>query len=148
MAESMTPGRGTAIVWFRRDLRLSDHYALLRACRDYDRVIPVFVLFEDAFSQRGKKNSDSWPLGGAQRWWLHHSLKQLDKSLQDRGSKLIFRHGDPLQEIPALVKQTGASAVLWHRIYEAQIAGIDDKILKVLEAAGCKALPHRGDLLH
>jgi deoxyribodipyrimidine photo-lyase len=146
--ESGVSARGTAILWLRRDLRLSDHYALLRACRDYDRVIPVFILFEDAFSQRGKKNSDSWPLGGAQRWWLHHSLRELDKSLNQLGSKLIFRQGDPLQEIPALVKETGATAVLWHRIYESQIAVMDDKILKVLEAEGCKGLPHRGDLLH
>ncbi len=148
MADSGASVRGTALVWLRRDLRLSDHDALLRACRDYDHVIPVFVLFEDAFSQRGKKNSDSCSLGGAQRWWLHHSLKQLDKSLKELGSKLVFRHGDPLQVIPSLVKETGASAVLWHRIYETQIAGMDDKILKVLEAGGCKAWLQHGDLLH
>lgn len=154
MIDSKAPARGTAILWLRRDLRLSDHYALLRACRDYDHVIPVFILFEDAFSLQGKKNSHSWALGGAQRWWLYHSLKQFDKSLKELGSKLILRHGDPLKEIPALVKETGASAVLWHRIYESQIAAMDDKVvesLSSLQGLGeitCKALPHSGDLLH
>ena len=34
----------TAIVWFRRDLRVHDHPALTAAARAADRVVPVFVL--------------------------------------------------------------------------------------------------------
>ena len=34
----------TAIVWFRRDLRVHDHPALAAAHREHDRVVPVFVL--------------------------------------------------------------------------------------------------------
>src|SRR3954466_6602839 len=33
-----------AIVWFRRDLRLHDHPALVTALREHDRVVPLFVL--------------------------------------------------------------------------------------------------------
>jgi len=33
----------TAIVWFRRDLRLHDHPPLVRALAEHDRVVPVFV---------------------------------------------------------------------------------------------------------
>jgi hypothetical protein len=32
-----------AVVWFRRDLRLSDHPALAKACRRHDCVVPLFV---------------------------------------------------------------------------------------------------------
>ena len=159
MAPKRDFSKGTAIVWLRRDLRLADHEALLQASRDFDHVIPVFVLFEDSFSlpntptTKNSANSAysnascSWPLGAAQRWWLHHSLKQLDKDLNEYGSRLIFRQGDPVKEIVALVKETGASAVFWHRIYEAQIAAIDDGVVKGLQAVGCKAFPKGGDLL-
>jgi deoxyribodipyrimidine photo-lyase len=34
----------TAIVWFRRDLRVHDHPALSAAHGEADRVVPVFVL--------------------------------------------------------------------------------------------------------
>ena len=34
----------TAIAWFRRDLRLHDHPALVAALASADAVIPVFVL--------------------------------------------------------------------------------------------------------
>jgi deoxyribodipyrimidine photo-lyase len=43
----MTPKGGrmpsTAIVWFRRDLRVHDHPALTAALEAADQVIPVFV---------------------------------------------------------------------------------------------------------
>lgn len=146
-AEKKGLAKGVAIVWFRRDLRLADNYALLRACRDYEKVIPVFVLFEDVLTTRGRKTDESWSLGGAQRWWLHHSLKQLDKALRDHGSRLILRHGDPVKEIAGLVKETGASAVLWHKIYEKGIAAVDEKVAQAVESAGATPLPHRGDLL-
>ena len=34
----------TAIVWFRRDLRIHDHPALVRALTESDRVMPIFVV--------------------------------------------------------------------------------------------------------
>ena len=34
----------TAVVWFRRDLRVHDHPALAAACREHERVVPLFVL--------------------------------------------------------------------------------------------------------
>src|SRR4051794_28659744 len=35
---------GTALVWFRRDLRVHDHPPLRAALDEHDRVVPVFVL--------------------------------------------------------------------------------------------------------
>src|SRR3954452_12927882 len=37
----------TALLWYRRDLRVVDHPGLTFAVREYDRVVPVFV-FDDA----------------------------------------------------------------------------------------------------
>jgi len=34
----------TALLWYRRDLRIADHPALTRAAREFRRVVPVFVL--------------------------------------------------------------------------------------------------------
>ena len=34
----------TAVLWFRRDLRLADHPALLAARDEADEVLPLFVL--------------------------------------------------------------------------------------------------------
>ena len=65
------------IVWLRRDLRLADHPAF-HAAAEAGPVIPVFVLDDETAGDR--------KLGGASRWWLHHSLEALGKSLARHGS--------------------------------------------------------------
>ena len=100
---------GPQILWFRRDLRLSDHAALLAAAQA-GPVIPVFIL-DDATPKHRK-------MGGASRWWLHHSLKSLDASLRAKGSQLILRRGKVTDILPALAKETSSTAVHCIRHYE------------------------------
>ena len=79
------------VLWFRQDLRLADNPALSYAATLGLPVIPVFVLAPD--DEEGE-----WPLGGASRYWLHHSLKSLDRSLRATfGSRLILRCPSPGQ---------------------------------------------------
>ncbi|MEB5506507.1 deoxyribodipyrimidine photo-lyase, partial [Burkholderia pseudomallei] len=61
-----------AVVWFRDDLRVSDHPALMRAAESGRPVIGVYVFDERAGGR---------PLGGAARWWLHGSLRALGAAL-------------------------------------------------------------------
>ena len=75
------------IVWFRQDLRLADNPALLAAAARGGPVTPVYIHAPD--------EEGDWPAGGASRWWLHHSLTALDKSLRNIGSRLIVRRASP-----------------------------------------------------
>jgi deoxyribodipyrimidine photo-lyase len=97
------------ILWLRRDLRLADQAALVAAVQA-GPVIPVFILDDE--TPRHRK------MGGASRWWLHHSLKSLDAALRAKGSRLILRRGNVADVIPALMAQTGAVAVHCIRHYE------------------------------
>ena len=92
----MTPS-GTSILWFRRDLRLSDHPALLRAVTGAARVLPVFVL-DPALLDEAKPRTQR----------LLASLAALSHAT--RGA-LVIRSGDPAHVIPALAKQVGAEQV-------------------------------------
>jgi deoxyribodipyrimidine photo-lyase len=100
----------TQILWFRRDLRLTDQAALLAAVESGEAVIPVFILDDETPKHRR--------MGGASRWWLHHSLLSLDADLQKLGSRLILRRGNVCDILPAIVAETGASAVHCIRHYE------------------------------
>jgi deoxyribodipyrimidine photo-lyase len=100
----------TQIIWFRRDLRLADQAALLAAVQSGEAVIPVFILDDETPKHRR--------MGGASRWWLHHSLTSLDADLQKLGLLLILRRGNVCEVLPALVAETGASAVHCIRHYE------------------------------
>ena len=43
------------IVWFRRDLRISDHPALLAAIESSDEIVPVFILDKSQIAKAGDK---------------------------------------------------------------------------------------------
>ena len=87
------------LVWLRQDLRLADQAAFAAAAAE-GPVIPVFVLDDDAPRHRR--------MGGASRWWLHHSLAALDADLRTRGSRLILRRGKAHEQLAAVARQTGA----------------------------------------
>jgi deoxyribodipyrimidine photo-lyase len=95
----MTPPN---ILWFRQDLRLSDQPALIAAAAE-GPVIPVYILDDDSPRQ--------WAMGGAQRWWLHHSLTALDESLRAKGSRLILRRGKCADVLAQLAQEVGAARV-------------------------------------
>ena len=97
------------IVWLRRDLRLADQPALYAAAQE-GPVICVYVLDDEGAGNRA--------MGGASRWWLHHSLQAMDRELGKHQAKLILRRGDAADEIARLAEETGAAAVHAIRHYE------------------------------
>ena len=99
----------TAIVWFRRDLRLADQAALLAAAGE-GPVIPVYILDDDTAKHR--------KMGAASRWWLHHSLLALDDALQAKGSRLILRRGKSDEVLAAVAQEVGTARVHALRHYE------------------------------
>ena len=97
------------IVWLRRDLRLADQPAF-HAAAQAGPVIPVYVLDDDRAGDRC--------MGGASRWWLHHSLAALERDLHRHHSQLILRRGDVVEQLCQLVEETGAAGVHANRHYE------------------------------
>ncbi len=97
------------LLWLRQDLRLHDQPALIAAARE-GAVIPVYIL-----DDTGPR---AWRMGGAQRWWLHHTLAAFSQALHDKGSRLILRRGEAVAELEALIEETGASRVHAIRHYE------------------------------
>jgi deoxyribodipyrimidine photo-lyase len=101
------PENSPVIVWFRQDLRLTDNPALDAAVRSGAPLLPVYVL-DDV-------NAGAHAMGAASRWWLHHSLAALDKSLN---GGLVFLKGDAKTILPRLARDTGATRIFWNRCYE------------------------------
>jgi deoxyribodipyrimidine photo-lyase len=88
-----------ALVWFRQDLRLADQAALAAAAAE-GPVIACYVLDDDT--------PGDWRIGGAQRWWLHHSLTALATALKAHGVPLVLRRGVAADEVAKLARETGA----------------------------------------
>ncbi|HXG48311.1 MAG TPA: deoxyribodipyrimidine photo-lyase [Methylomirabilota bacterium] len=128
------------VVWLRLDLRLADHPALHAAIRRGGPVIPLFC--------HAPEEEAPWEPGAASRWWLHQSLRALDASLQERGSRLILRRGPSLETLLAVAKETGAKAILWSHRYEPAMTARDAKIKEALRTIGLEAESFNAALLH
>jgi deoxyribodipyrimidine photo-lyase len=126
----------TALLWYRRDLRIADHPALTRAAREFRRVVPVFVL-DDALL-RGRFAS------GPRTAFMLGCLRALDDALRERGSGLVVRHGRPDRELVALAGELSAEAVLWTSDVAPYARERDTRVTEALRAAGVRALAQGG----
>ena len=129
----------TALVWYRDDLRLSDHVALHAAAKSHASVAFVYVLDDRAPGIR--------PLGGAARWWLAQSLRALQASLRQRGASLVLRKGSAPAVIAALAREIGAEAVYWNEIAQAAHRAVEDQVAAALNEIGIATHRFPGDLL-
>ncbi len=128
-----------SIVWFRDDLRLADHPALRAAVDRGEPVIGLYVLDE--------KSEGIRPLGGAARWWLHHSLASLAERLAERGSRLILRRGPAARVVRDVVDDTGAGAVFWNRRYGGPEREIDAQLKAGLREGGVEVASFAASVL-
>jgi len=126
------------ILWLRRDLRLADQPALAAAVETGSPVIPVFILDDETPKHR--------KMGGASRWWLHHSLASLDADLHALGSRLILRAGKSDEVLADLVKEAGASVVQCICHYEPWWRNAEKAVAKALPE-GCELVCHDGNYL-
>jgi deoxyribodipyrimidine photo-lyase len=139
MSSSAHSSGGPAIVWFRTDLRVADNQALSEAAATGKEILCLYVLEED-----GKRRA----MGAAQRWWLHHSLSALDKTLASLGAKLVLRRGNATKILDEICAATRADAVYWNRRYDPEGISIDTSIKASLKERGVRASSFAGQLLH
>jgi deoxyribodipyrimidine photo-lyase len=129
----------TALVWFRRDLRLADNPALHAAAGSGAHVVALYI---HAPAEEGP-----WAAGAASRWWLHHSLASLDAALRARGVSLTLRTGTSLQALVEVARETGATAVHWNSAYEPALVERDTGIKAELRRQGLQCHSHNASLL-
>jgi deoxyribodipyrimidine photo-lyase len=117
--------KSRAIVWLRRDLRITDHRALYEACSRFQQVLPVFVIDEEIL--KGFKKDHR------QVEFIQKSLDELERSFQDRGSRLLVVRGSPIALIPQLAQKYGAQCVVLSQDYEPKAKERDAKVAQALK---------------
>lgn len=135
----MTGTPPPVIVWFRDDLRLADHPALTEALSRRAPVIALYVLDEESPGVRA--------LGGAARWWLHHSLTSLTSSLSDLDIPIVVARGAAGVEVGRIAAQADAGAVFWNRRYGAAERAVDAAIETSLTRSGIEVETFAAHLL-
>ncbi len=92
-----------AVWWVRRDLRLADNQALQAALGHGEQIVPLFIL--------DPKLLDSPKASPRRNAFLMAGLRALKADIERLGGRLLIRRGDPAQELPRVVAESGATAV-------------------------------------
>ena len=124
------------IIWFRRDLRLTDHPALHAACDSGRPVIPVYI-HDDLVGD----------LRAAPKWRLGLGVGAFDDALRDKSSRLVLRKGTAIEVLRKLIADTGAGAVYWSRLYDPQSTKRDTEIKEALKEDRIDAKSFGGHLM-
>ena len=73
------------IVWFKRDLRITDHKPLFEASKILKPILPIYVVENEYWQQ---------PFSNKRHWcFIYDSLIELRKELKKLGQSLIVRIG-------------------------------------------------------
>ncbi|MDA7426551.1 FAD-binding domain-containing protein [Thalassococcus lentus] len=116
------------ILWFKRDLRLTDHAALVRAS-EIGAPIPVFIVEPD-YWQRPDTSGRQWA-------FLCETLEDLQGQLRSKGSDLIVRVGAAVEVLAGLCRETGARQIVSHEeTGNAWTFGRDQKVAQWAGAHG------------
>ena len=118
-------GSGPAVLWFRRDLRLTDNPALLaaQASAGPAGVVGLFCVDDRLWG----------PAGDNRRRFLAGCLAALDDAM---GGHLVVRHGDPVEVVPTLAAEVEADAVFLAEDFGPYGAARDEAVEQRLEADG------------
>ena len=94
------------LVWFKRDLRVTDHPALQSAASGPGRVLPVYII-----------EPDYWRLpdmSGRHWGFIAECLRDLQADLTRLGTPLALRVGDAVETLEDLRQKFGFTQMISH----------------------------------
>ncbi len=115
-----------SVVWFKRDLRISDNQALSAAISS---KLPVICLFNLEPDRMKREDTD-----GIHIEWELDCIKQLRKSLESIGGKLLFHYGSVLDKLNAIHQEYEIENLFSHEETGLQWSWDRDKLV----ATWCK----------
>jgi deoxyribodipyrimidine photo-lyase len=120
-----------ALCWIRRDIRWNDHAALTKATEIATDVAVVFVFDTTILDKLADKED-------MRVTFIWDSLKELQSRLEHMGSSLVVAHGNPVDEIPRIAREFGATVVVAARDYETAAIERDAEVGRRLAAQGAQ----------
>ena len=110
----------TAIVWFRKELRIHDNEALVKALKNHDKIIPFYCFEETEF---GTTAFGFEKTGSFRAQFLIESVQNLRENLQKIGSDLVVRKGSTAEQIARVSAEVEVSKIYAYKdIHSEEIA--------------------------
>ena len=111
------------LFWYRKDLRIQDNNALIKTL-SISKAITSLYIFDRNYPLDFNAKSRAW--------FLSNSLKELSKTWEGLGSRLIIDEGEPINLIPEIAKIINAKFVAWNKGLEPYEIKRDLQIKNIL----------------
>ncbi|MEU6125683.1 deoxyribodipyrimidine photo-lyase [Streptomyces sp. NPDC047123] len=123
-----------SVVLFTSDLRVHDHPPLRSALHGADRVVPLFVR---------DRAVDAAGFAAPNRLaFLADCLHDLDRSLRERGGRLVLRSGDLVDEVCKVAAESDADEVHLAAGYSNHAHRREERLHQALESKGIRLFVH------
>jgi deoxyribodipyrimidine photo-lyase len=129
-----------AIFWFRRDLRLDDNTGLFNALKRELAVLPIFIFDTNILSQLDDKNDRRVD-------FIHQALFDLQQKLEQIGSSLCVKIGNPLQVFEELTMEYNIKAVYTNRDYESYAIQRDKEVETYIQKKGIEFISYKDQVI-
>jgi len=113
-----------SICWLRRDLRLEDNAALYHALKGEHPVLLLFIF--------DKNILDKLPEDDARVTFIYETLEHIKEELQEKGSDLLVKYGEPEAVWPEVLKEYDVATVYANHDYEPYARERDDNMSEFL----------------
>ena len=114
------------LFWFRRDLRLHDNAGFYHALKSGKQVLPLFIFDTEILDKLEDKQD-------ARVTFIHDTISEMHKKLQDKGSTLLVKYGKPVDVFKELIQEHEVEGVYTNHDYEPYATERDEAIKKLLE---------------
>lgn len=115
------------IIWFRRDLRLTDNAALYHALKSNKPVVPIFI-FDKNILEKLEDKADR------RVEFIHAALTEMQEQLVNMNSSLEVYYGYPVEVYKQLLEKYTIENVYTNHDYELYALQRDEEIQKLLNA--------------
>ena len=119
------------LFWFRRDLRLEDNTGLFQSLLHGKNILPLFIfdrLILDKLDEKGDPRVE----------FIHDRISEIKAQLEQKGSSLLVRHGEPQEVFSDLMTEYAVQSVYTNRDYEPYAKERDRAIEMLMEKNGVK----------
>ncbi len=125
MSNVYRPISKVSIFWFRRDLRLHDNAGLYHALKGNMPVLSLFIFDSNILDELEDKSD-------ARVSFIYRTIAELHSELQDLGSSMLIKHGNPIDIWKELLQEYDIAAVYTNRDYEPYAIQRDTAVKKLL----------------
>ncbi len=114
------------IVWFRRDLRLTDNAALYYALKESTPVLPIFIFDKNILDDLEDKSDKRVE-------FIYNALQEMQTQLKELGSTLEVLYATPIDAFSELLEKYIIENVYTNHDYELYALQRDEDVIDLLK---------------